>query len=719
MVVGGREPADDKESAGAFGFMLDGISQSYSQILFNPSRAVGLVLAAATFVAPVTALYGLASVLVALGAARVLQFSTESIRHGLFGYNALLVGLGLGALYEPSLTVFGLLVVASLFSVLATATLNSALGVTFNLPSLTLPFLVVFYLVTALAGQLKGVVPVPFEYSEALQGEMLPHALASYLKCLGAVFFLPRVDAGAFVLLALLLYSRIGFVLSLVGFAVAYPLSLHLVAVPDAPLHLMMGYNLVLVSIALGGVWFVPRPASFLFALVGVLVAAVLTLGGRTILSGMGLSLLILPFNLTVIPMLYAMRQRVRDGSPKAVDFVMGTPEQNLDYYQTRMARFGFLYYVRFELPFLGRWVCTQGNDGEHTHQGQWRHGLDFQVRGPDGNFHKGTGKRVEDYHCFRLPVIAPADGTVVKVVDSVPDNKISEMNTKENWGNYVVTWHGSGLYSLVAHLARASVKVKEGEVVRKGDQLGLCGNSGRSPSPHLHFQLQGTARLGAPTIAASFHEIVLCKEEEEELLEATCLPGKGDVVRNLDPEEDFERLFAFPIGEELRLVSGEGKGETIVSSIDLYGNLRLESKERKAVLFFENKLPTFTIWDYQGSSASLLSLVNLAIPRVPLEPGRKLHWSDHLISRYFYSWGKRMVRDLAAPFLGLGGLRMNYSLERNVGDLVVQGESVQKERGGRPLLTTRAEFTDSEGLTKLEVELYGRRRTAQRAAKP
>ena len=29
---------------------------------------------------------------------------------------------------------------------------------------------------------------------------------------------------------------------------------------------------------------------------------------------------------------------------------------------------------------------------------------------------------------------------------------------------------------------------------------LGLCGSSGRSPRPHLHFHLQGTAALGAPT---------------------------------------------------------------------------------------------------------------------------------------------------------------------------------------------------------------------------
>ena len=719
MVVSSREDARPEEVRGGRGnFVLDAVLGAYSQVLFSRSRAVGLLLVAATFVAPVPALFGIGSVFLAMVAARLLKFSPDSIRSGLFTYNALLVGLGLGAFYQPSPGIFAVAVVAAVLAVIATATMNSAIGAMFNLPSLTLPFLFVFYMITSFAHHLKGVEFLAEGYSPLLEGEFLPHFVASYLKSLGALFFLPRVDAGLLVLAALLFNTRIGFVLSLLGFAVAYPLSLNMVAVPDAHLHLMMGYNLVLVAVALGGVWFVPSLTSFLFALCGVAVGAVITLSGYYLLARLGLSLLILPFNLTVIPLLYAMRQRVRDSTPKSVDWAMGTPEQNLNYYQTRMARFGYLYYVRFSLPFMGKWACTQGNNGAHTHKGHWRHGFDFEVLGPDGKKHKSTGSKVEDFHCYRLPVIAPADGTVVKVVDGIPDNKPGEMNTRENWGNLVLTYHGIGLYSLVAHLAKGSVKVKEGEVVRRGDQLGVCGNSGRSPEPHIHFQLQGTQRMGAPTIEGAFHEIVEVADESEEL-HATYVPEEGDLLRNLEPEQDLERLLSFPIGEQftLRCLEGPGTGqeERLEVVIDLFGSLSIENRKNNSALYFENKDSTFIAYDYLGSASSLLATMNLALPRCPFETGREMTWSDHLVSRHFYSWIQRVVRDLASPFLGLGGVQMKYSVARDGMRYDVSGRSVQKDRSGQPFLTTKAVLINGKGLTQLETVVKGRRRVVER----
>ncbi len=720
MVV--TAPDDRREPDGVPGgpqLLRDALLGSYSQILFTRSRAVGILLLGATFVVPVQGLFGLGAVLVALGAARLFHFSSDSIRAGIFSYNALLVGLGIGALFVPSPAVVALAIVASLLAVIATATLNAALGATFNLPSLTLPFILVFYLLLAIAGELRGIEAVPLSWDPALQGEMLPHPVASYLKSLGALFFLPRIDAGLMVLAALLAYSRIAFVLSLIGFAVAWPATLLLVAVPDAQLHLMMGYNLVLVAIALGGVWFVPRPSAFLFAAVGTLVGAVLTIGGRTLTARLGLPLLILPFNLTVIPLLYAMRLRTRDGAPKAVDFWMGSPEENLNYFQTRMARFGYLYHVRFALPFLGKWACTQGNDGEHTHRGHWRHGLDFEVSGADGRTFSGSGTVPEDYHCYRLPVLAAADGTVARVADGVADNPIGEINAEENWGNAVVLYHGPGLYSVVAHLAAGSIKVREGEPVRRGTVLGLCGNSGRSPVPHLHFQLQATARLGAPTLAASFNEIVVASTDGE-VLHANCLPEAGETVRNLERDPAIARLFDFPIQERFLLErTATGSSETVLSEVDLYGNLILRSEGKGGHLYFENQHSTFTIYDYQGPAGANLYLLQAALPRVPFDAAPRLTWCDHLVARHFFPLPLRLLRDFVAPFLGLGGMRMRYRMERTHGGCTITGESELRDGRGRPLMQTTARAGEGRGIEAVTVTLRGRTRAVTRLRPP
>jgi len=43
------------------------------------------------------------------------------------------------------------------------------------------------------------------------------------------------------------------------------------------------------------------------------------------------------------------------------------------------------------------------------------------------------------------------------------------------------------GEYALLAHLSKGSVAAKPGQAVKRGDRLGLCGNSGNTSEPHLN----------------------------------------------------------------------------------------------------------------------------------------------------------------------------------------------------------------------------------------
>jgi murein DD-endopeptidase MepM/ murein hydrolase activator NlpD len=49
-----------------------------------------------------------------------------------------------------------------------------------------------------------------------------------------------------------------------------------------------------------------------------------------------------------------------------------------------------------------------------------------------------------------------------------------------------------------MAHLKKDSITVKRGDLVRRGQRLGLCGNSGNSSGPHLHLQVQSQSDLEA-----------------------------------------------------------------------------------------------------------------------------------------------------------------------------------------------------------------------------
>jgi len=689
----------------------DALLFSYSQLLFSRSRLIGALLVAATFTVPRLGLAGVLSVCTALTVAHAIRLSPDLNRSGLFGYNALLVGLVGAGLLEPGPAAFALTGLAVITAVLVTAAAHSLMASQFALPSLTLPFLIVAYLVLAAAPGLGvAIQPFPGESAPLLEvGSLEAGGIGLWLKSLGTIFLAPHAVTGLLVAAALLLYSRIAAALSLTAFVTVWAASAGFY--PDVPqvLQWVLVLNATFTAVALGGVWFVPGRWSTLLAALGVALSILVGLGCQPVLSKLGLPLMILPFNVTVLTLLVAMRQRVRDGRPKAVDFIPGTPEENLGHFRTRIARFGANYGVRLHAPFRGRWICTQGVDGEHTHRGPWRHAADFEVLGADGRTHRGRGDHREDYHCYRLPVLAAADGTVVRVVDGIPDNEIGEVDLTERWGNLVLLVHGPGLYSLVAHLAPGSIQVQEGQVVRRGDPLGQCGSSGRSPVPHLHFHLQGTPLVGAPTIHLELHEVVSGSADREELRN-TCVPTRRQQLRNVEPHKGLGHTLRFEVGRTLRL-SDDGRVEEVTPEIGLFGEQMLRSS--RATLYFEHGERLFTVFDVLGARRSVLHLVRACLARVPFESSERLAWRDHLPARHVLPWYRRLLQ--ARNPDGRDGIPMRYTARSEGQRIVVTGTSLPRSASGAPLVRTEAVLRRGEGIERLRLVAAGHTREATR----
>ncbi len=73
--------------------------------------------------------------------------------------------------------------------------------------------------------------------------------------------------------------------------------------------------------------------------------------------------------------------------------------------------------------------------------------------------------------------VISPSDGTVVFA------------GLEGGYGNVLVIDHGYGIKTRYGHLA--SIRVKAGEKVKRGDTIAALGNTGRSTGPHLHYEVR------------------------------------------------------------------------------------------------------------------------------------------------------------------------------------------------------------------------------------
>jgi murein DD-endopeptidase MepM/ murein hydrolase activator NlpD len=98
-----------------------------------------------------------------------------------------------------------------------------------------------------------------------------------------------------------------------------------------------------------------------------------------------------------------------------------------------------------------------------------------------DRSFHPGLDISAS----YGDPVLAPATGT------------ISVYPKSGNYGNLVVLDHGYGIVTKFGHLSRFAVT--NGQQVNRGDIIGYVGSTGRSTSPHLHYEIWVNGKLTNP----------------------------------------------------------------------------------------------------------------------------------------------------------------------------------------------------------------------------
>jgi len=103
------------------------------------------------------------------------------------------------------------------------------------------------------------------------------------------------------------------------------------------------------------------------------------------------------------------------------------------------------------------------------------------------------------DFVCQEgTPIRATLSGKVIYVVNGVTANwknlrelpPESFMRYTETSGNMVLLEHKNKEVSWYCHLQKNSMKTKIGNIIKTGEIVGLCGNTGISLGPHLHFQV-------------------------------------------------------------------------------------------------------------------------------------------------------------------------------------------------------------------------------------
>lgn len=98
-----------------------------------------------------------------------------------------------------------------------------------------------------------------------------------------------------------------------------------------------------------------------------------------------------------------------------------------------------------------------------------------------DGSAHWGIDIVRTDVTTKGSPFRAAQGGKVITA--------FNDGNWNYGFGNYCIIDHGDGKHTLYAHAQR--LKVSEGDVVEKGEEIGLIGDTGNTTGPHLHFEVR------------------------------------------------------------------------------------------------------------------------------------------------------------------------------------------------------------------------------------
>ena len=170
----------------------------------------------------------------------------------------------------------------------------------------------------------------------------------------------------------------------------------------------------------------------------------------------------------------------------------------------------------KYKFPLKGIWYVRDSWDNPSTHSiktdRETEYAQKYTIIGYNGTIFRRNLDYAQrgnaDTYAYKQRVFAPADGQIVALQDSIPNNSIvgkttSPLGTKaikilrsrgrlaHKFGNFIIIKHENDEYSLLANLKPFSLQVNLGDEVKSGQHIAEVGNTRGSKEPHLHFQIQ------------------------------------------------------------------------------------------------------------------------------------------------------------------------------------------------------------------------------------
>ena len=685
--------------------MLEEVARGYAWIALLPSWTAGTLLALLTFTQPVIGAIGLVGAISAWYAAHIA--GADAGERPVCVFNGLLSGLFLAHVWQPGFSVMALTLLGGVFSGWLTVVLGRLSWSLVRVPILSFPFAIVAMLTLAASGSLTTLHPSLYGAPLDLFGTQAD----KFLAAVGNLYFMPIPLIGLAIVIVMLMYSRYYLVLALAGYSAAWLWFKMLGAAPEHLASTAWDSNAILAALLVGGLFATPSWTTAALATLAAVMSAWLALALGRIFDTAHLVPFSIPFILAAWLVLYAAVHNIRMASLFNL-LVPDFPERSFERAQVSRSRVGKPGSVPLALPFMGLWTVSQGVSGAYTHRGIWRHALDFIVV-KQGRSFAGQGQHLEDFYAYNLPVLSPAFGQVWRVVNDVPDNIPGRVNVAANWGNFVTIKLADGKFVLLAHLVPGSVAVLPGAWVKPGDVLGKCGNSGRSPQPHIHLHVQTGDEPGSATTPFHLASVMIADHEHAARYELAVVPKEQASLMSAATGE--VRPFYLLAGRGLRytVVKNEvvNADWTLHCEVDELGRLVLISSGGGRC-FAESTWAVFSCFERHGSADPYFDLWLLACGFSPAS-FQVESWQDHRVpARLLPNWVARGLALVLWPWAAFARGDYQRQWDEKVQAWRLQSNHVQKLSGIQ--IKTEALIAPQLGCSHITAKVGGARYTLQ-----
>ncbi|OYW31037.1 MAG: hypothetical protein B7Z47_02350, partial [Chthoniobacter sp. 12-60-6] len=635
--------------------LLLAVARAASSIFLGGSWKTGALLCATLLFMPRYFAFAVSACLLGSFIAKLLHLPAAMRKDGTLLYNVFLAALAVAWITRGSdlaaPATWGMLAIVTVYTLLLSAALWHWFPLRAGLPPLSVAFVITFgTLLTFFPNWAAGTILL----DTGLPDEpALPFVIAAFLRSMGTALFLPNVWAGLAVTLAILVWSRVAMINAMAGYAGGILIVKLLEACGLEWLGWFAGHNYLLAGMTLGAVYFVPSWSSLALAFVAGAVAALHVAAVQHFLRGSGWEYLPLPYLLTIWSLLCCLRLREKPGSLVPSTGIFDNPEAAAASLVLANARFPHRNETHVLLPTSREVTVTQGFDDKLSHRGEWKHALDFEVHdAADNACPPGCAEDLSRYYTQGLEVRAPGTGEIIRVVDGVADNAPGGCNFAHNWGNHLILRLDYGGIVKLAHFTKNGIVVKTGQRIAAGELLGYCGNSGRSPVPHLHLHNQASTETGAPTTPFCLTNF-FTRTSEGVCWNFASVPKVGARIApaTISPTVLGTLAHLAPGVATYRVCQGESVSfETVTTTLDESGRYLFRSGKESLTAVLGLHALQITQSSLSGRS-QLLRLLSFAMPTVPFAYQSGMIWEDSVALQP--GLHGRALAGAFAPYLG------------------------------------------------------------------